>query len=129
MEQYCVDYAVEDQYTEVHPTVLNGVIDTYVRSGMGFAISFEAMKQIPYSCLPADESLQEIELSPAPNSLGKAIVSCSDTHVTFDACLLDALYTASASREMCGQDREVCGIIEVGFAVDSTDYDYDRYKE
>ena len=128
MEQY-VDYVVEDQYTELHPALLNGVIDTCVRSGMRFSISLEAIKQIPYSCPPADESLQEIELSPAPNSLGKAIVSCSDTHVTFDARLLDALYAASASREMYGQDREVCGIIEVGFDVDSANYDCDRYKQ
>ena len=123
------DYVIGHQYTEV-PLALNYAAREYlVQSGMRLTTLFEATKPIAYSCRSADELVEGIQFSPVQNLLSKAIVSCSETHVTFDARLLDALGPASLSPDLRKQDGGACGIIKVGFVVDSADYDDHGYSE
>jgi hypothetical protein len=61
-----------------------------------------------------------VSLSPVAAPLGKAVVAYDDTHVVFDARMLDAIWASRLSRE---EGPSACGMVKIGFPLDSSDYD------
>lgn len=75
-----------------------------------------------------DDPTPSLPLERAASPLGRAVIACTETHVTFDEALLDAMRAATMSLGGGEVDRGACGIVKVGFPVRSADYDERPYE-